>query len=325
MELLNTFDLGHGMQAIVVAWCAIALERVVPISKAVDPLAFYRFVCTRMANKVLKANYSSQQALISGSLGLLVLIIPTLIIVYLLHSFASYQWLLNIFIVWLLIQFTQDKQQFSVVINALNANKKQLAKDTLQPLLLRKTNSLSPLGLCKASAEGLFLRYNHQQVTVLFWFLLAGPMAALVYRLLYEANQAWNPKLSEFASFGKFASTLTRALQFIPAWLNSITFPLTSSPSAGLKLIASKLYWQVLIKNTQSLLLLSLSQSLQVKTGGPVMYGSLKIRRERYSTSSFQAKEPKLEDINTLISLRNRHLMVSMLITTWLVFWFSKI
>lgn len=320
MDSLTTLPIPSAMQTIVVVWLAILIERLLPISKAIDPLSFYQFVCERMANKVLKAKYSDQQALTSGSLGLFVLVIPALFITYLVHSFASYQWLLDILLLWVLLQFNKEVDQYASAITALSKGKKQLAKDLMQSLMLRKTSNLSPLGLSKACLESMFLRYHHQQVTVVFCFLVGGPIFALAYRLCYQANQCWNPKRKEFSHFGQLTSIITQFIQFVPAIYTSITFVFFSAPTQLGQLLRSKQYWynlsQGLRASMQQALLFSLAVAMNIKTSGPVMYGDTKIRRPRLQSSLQSCTDPTLSSIKTLISLSNRHLILSMLVIT---------
>jgi adenosylcobinamide-phosphate synthase len=267
---LTTFDLNPAMQAILIVWLSIAIERIVAIAPSIDPLTFFRFVCERMAQRVLKAHYKGQQAYISGGLALIVLIGPVVIISYLIREFASYQWLIDILLLWVLLQYNQHVKSITKSTQALTQNKKQLAKSLLQPSVLRQTDSLSAMGIAKASIECLFLRYNHQYCTVIFWYLIAGPIAALVYRLCYEANQIWSPKLSGFAVFGKCAQITTRFFQFIPSILTSASFMLLTHPSKAFAYFVNKPFWISAVLKQRQMLLQSLAVGLQVDASGPL-------------------------------------------------------
>jgi adenosylcobinamide-phosphate synthase len=335
------------MQSILIVWLALLIERLVPISSRIDPLGFFKFVCQQMANKLIKRGYTQQQLVISGSLALFVLLSPLLIIVYLLQSFASYQWLFDTILLWLLFQYSQDINSFCKSMEALKTSKKQLAKNLMQEKLLRNTQNLSPLGLTKASVESIFLRYNHQQLTIIICYILLGPVAALGYRLCYETHQAWNIKHERFEVFGRLANMLTRAFQVFPSILLSISFVALSTPSALAHFCKQKQMW-ALLKNVilghgnQSMLLFSLAYGLKVKIGGPVIYGKTKYTRPRFANaqqlSSIKQKapphangqpngrgyssEPTVESVKVLITLLNRHLIVCLLFITWIIFWY---
>ncbi|MFT6269731.1 MAG: adenosylcobinamide-phosphate synthase [Alphaproteobacteria bacterium] len=322
------------MQPIIAVWLALVIEKLVPVSASIEPFTFFRFVCLQMANKVIKQGSSHQQLVISGSLALLVLLFPTLVIAYLMHNFASYQWLLDALLLWLLIQYTQDINLFNKGVEALKKNKKQLSKDLLQQKLLRNTQAMSPLGLTKASVESIFLRYHHQQFTTIACFLLLGPIAALGYRLCYEAHQVWNVKCEAFTVFGRFANMLTLLFQIVPSIVLSISFIIFSAPYAlsdffKEKQLSAILKQLIVGHSNQSLLLCSLAHGLGINIGGPVMYGETKYQRQRFTPLSVEQEnikssstQPTFETVKVLISLVNRHLIISLLLVTWIIFWF---
>ena len=323
------------IQPLLVVCVALALEKLIPISSSIDPLCFFRFVCQRMAAKVSGQYYSAKQLLISGSLAMLFLIVPLLVLVYIVLQFASYQWVLDIILLWILIQFSGNLKIIERSIEALNANKKQLAKELLQQILLRDTQTLSALGLTKASHEAIFLRYHHQQVTTIMCYLLLGPIGALFYRLCYEANQVWNIKLKAFKYFGRTINIVTQIAQLPSSLLMSISFILISQTKTFISHIR---HAQLIISikkalsfhGNQSLLLQTLSSALHINTGGPLKYGNIKCDRTRYSfvtgttemeNNQLLFMEPSTLSLKTLKSLINRHLIVSLIIFTWILFW----
>lgn len=324
------------MQPILIVYAALAIEKLMPISSVIDPLSFFRFVCQRMASKVMGQKYSPKQLITSGSLALLSLVLPLLIVVYLVLQFASYQWLLDILLLWLLMQFNSNIIIVTKGIEALQTDKKQLAKELLQQTLLRNTQSLSSLGLAKASLETIFLRYHHQQFTIILCYLLLGPIAALGYRLCYEANQVWNIKLNEFYYFGRLSNIITQVFQLIPSLVMTISFVLFSSPKALIlhfkqKPLIKSIKQAISLFGNQSLLLQTLSSALNVNTGGPLVYGTDKEQRVRFSLTKNgtgniskpnTSVEPSTNSVKTLISLVNRHLIVTALISTWIMFWY---
>lgn len=333
-------DIPAAMQLILVVWLAVAAERAVPISTSIDPLSFFRFVCQRMANKVLKTKYRGQQANISGGLALIVLVLPISIIVYLIREFASYQWLLDILLLWVLLQYNGHVKNAARSIQALAQDKKQLAKNVMQFSVLRQTAPLSGLGLHKAALECVFLRYNHQVVTILFWYLLAGPLAALVYRLSYEASQIWSTKLPAFADFGRLSTFVCDIFRFVPTLFTSLSMMLFTHPAQAIACLVSKQFWFYVFFQQRFALLQALACSLHITSSGPVMYDDNKRRYPRLlpslnAASSIQqsksakgsaqihTQEPNAEHLKRLISLSNKHLIISLIVVSIWVFWIS--
>ncbi len=300
---------------------ALIVEKFVPIAAAIDPLKLFHFICQSMANKVLKHPNDVTQSKISGALALLVLLLPVLIIAYLVHAFADYKWLIDILLLWVLLQFRQDVSILNKGIEALQANKKLLAKNLLQKKLLRNTLPLSSLGLVKAGAETVLLRYHHQQFVTILCYLLFGPIAALCYRLCYVAQQVWNTKLTKYQSFGKFAGIITLICQSIPSIVFSFTFIVVSKPTSAIKVLAKRQYWcdilaTLMLKKPQHLLLNSLSTSTGLNTGGPLQYNQVKQQRCRFYPlyDHSHQREPKTSDFSKILRKINMHLLTCMLI-----------
>jgi adenosylcobinamide-phosphate synthase len=277
--------------ALLLAWL---VERRFPIAPAVDPIAFFRFICQRMASKVLPAEQQTQQHFISGTLALLLLIGPTIIIVYLVHAFASYPWLFDSIILYVALQYSAINRSVEKIKRALYEQKKQLAKDQLQPIVLRSTQSMSSIGIVKASIESATLRVSYQQISVMFWFICVGPVFALTYRLCYEVSQSWNVKLKQFHRFGWLAAKLCALLQWLPTRLYGVMLAVLSL-HMPYKILAKRLLsLQGFSQTNGGYLLSAMALVLNKHMSGPVIYDLCKYRREKY----LGAQEPQAFDIS---------------------------
>jgi adenosylcobinamide-phosphate synthase len=272
---------------------ACLVERSFPISPAVDPIAFFRFVCQRMANKVLPNEQQTQQHFISGILALLLLLGPSLTIIYLVRAFASYQWLLDIILLYLAMQYSGVNKSVSAIELALQKQKKQLARDQLKTLVLRSTAPLSSVGIAKACIEMATLRISHQQVSVMFWFICIGPVFALAYRLCYEASQSWNIKLPKFHRFGWMAAQICIILQWFPSRLYGMFLALLSLSMTS-KILYKRLFsFNGMMQSNGGFLLSAAGLALNRNLSGAVIYDSQKYQRVKY----LGKQEPQVDDI----------------------------
>ena len=286
--------------------CAWLIERFVPISSHINPIAFFRFICKRMAHKVLPSTYQTQQHYISGTLAWLSLIFPILAIAYIVSELASYSWLFSGIILYLCLQFSQETKKLKRIHSALLGNKKQLAKDYLSTSVLRDTQKLSTLGICKASIEMYILRLQYQQVVVLFCFAIAGPIAALFYRLSYEASQVWNVKLSKFTRFGAFSHFICRIIQFIPTRIFSLILNLMNA-----KLIPKQMFGLSELSSPNGrFILYSTANAMRKTLDGPVYYKDIKVRRERAKMDF----DVQIKDIKIFITLCTGAMLVYFLV-----------
>lgn len=308
MEWLSLPHVPNAVQiwlALLLAWL---IERRLPIAPTVDPIAFFRFICERMASKVLPAEQQTQQQFISGTLALLLLIGPTILIMYLVHAFASYPWLFDIIILYVALQFSAVNRSINKIERAIYEQKKQLAKDQLRPLVLRSTQTMSSIGIVKASIESATLRVSYQQISVMFWFICVGPIFALTYRLCYEASQSWNVKLEQFHRFGWLAAKLCALLQWLPTRLYALTLAALSLSMPFKVLVLRLLSRHGLWQTNGGYLLSAMGLVLNKHMSGPVIYNLRKYQREKY----IGAQEPQTADIKAA-QWANRKAVIAMI------------
>ncbi len=307
---------------ILVIWISFILEKFWRISATANPLVFYRILCTRLANKV--SSDIPNQARLSGFLGGSLLAAPICIIFYLVHEFAGYQTLLDILLLWMLLQFSAELKSVEKSVDALSNDKPKLAKELLKNTVIRETSSLSPLGVSKTAIECLYLKYHHQQIAVLFWYLVLGPTAALAYRLIYETQQVWNIKLSQYTDFGMAPFFITKILQLPSNYLFNNTFLLLTNPIQFSGLIFTKNYWALsltLFNFTQNYFyLFVLGHSLNINTGGPCIYNNNKVRRPRFLEPQTKM-EPDVKNVSQLITIINNHRVAMLIVATLILAW----
>jgi adenosylcobinamide-phosphate synthase len=188
-------------------------------------------------------------------------------------------------------------QTNKVIAQALVAKQNYFAKQTLKPWVLRETDSLSTLGLSKSSIEMQILRTLQQGYSVVIIFLIAGPLAALTYRLLLEMHYCWNTKLVSNQYFGLYSKRLVGLLQWLPVRIFALLILFTSiGKNFVLFFHLSKQHFFQL-NNNIALLLLSLN--LEIKLGGVALYHDKNQGKQKLRKISFNelARQPEVTDI----------------------------
>lgn len=79
-----------------------------------------------------------------------------------------------------------------------------------------------------------FAAVNHQLFAVIFWYALAGPLIALLYRLISLAQDS--------SKVGPLAQKLTQIIEWIPARLTALLYLLAGNLQAGLAVLSSFLW-----------------------------------------------------------------------------------
>ncbi|MFT5636180.1 MAG: adenosylcobinamide-phosphate synthase [Cognaticolwellia sp.] len=270
----------------------IALKAIIGQFITQQPLAFFNFYCQRLAEKVNKQTNSSRQQNISGLIAVLVTLVPLIAILWLFEVFIEVQWLAHALLLYFALGSFGLTKANKAIARELVANNNYQAKQKVAPLLLRDTEQLSPLGICKACIEMQVLRSSQLLVCVGFYFLFFGPFAALVFRLLLEMHYAWNIKIYRFVHFGAAVNHLVKLLQWLPSRLFALLILLGT---VGQNTI---LYWRLIrgkfFQTDNSILLHVLALGLEIKLSGVAMYNGSKVRKTSFND---HARQPQVTDI----------------------------
>ena len=247
-------------------------------------IAFWQLLCQRIREKVIPKDANSQQAILSGGLALICLLLPLLIILGILYSFAEYQWIFDVLILVVAADFAYVETKTSQSLKALQSNKRQLAKDNLQKIVLRDTKPLSELGIIKGNIESYVLRFSYQIVTVLVCYLLLGSVFALFYRLVYEAALDANFKRRSFRKYATVSYYTTRLISCIPVTLfNTIllVFIACKAPRSAINVVTNKYFWRLEGVNS----FITMGTLIDRRIGGPIVIDGIKTRRPRVGGS----------------------------------------
>jgi len=257
-----------------------------------QPLAYFRFYCQRLADKVNKSGNSQQQQAIAGLVAIVVTLLPLLVILWLFEAFIEVPWLWQGLLLYLALGSLNLGESSLIVAKALSGQQKYLARETLAPWLLRDTEQLSPMGLSKSCIEAQLLHHCALLFTVSFYFLLGGALAAIGYRLLLEMHFSWNIKRQQFLYFGRPANHLIKILQWLPVRLFACLLILFTS---GTNLVLfTRLLKPYFFRLNNDLLIYSFALTLGIKLGGVASYDQQKLRRTAFNDPG---RQPEPADI----------------------------
>lgn len=303
----------------IVTLCVILLDRVWRIPPQAHPLTLYRLLLTNLAKKVCPDRSAPlPQHYISGTLGIFVLTIPFMIVLAFVLSLAEYIWFFDTLVLFTCLNFYSIRRQYKLVIQALTGSKKLLARERLTLLVARQTDALSDIGIAKAAIEGYLLRFTQVFIGTLFWFLLAGPLAALSYRLLLEFRWNWHRKKQRYKSFSLPAYWLSQAMVIIPYSLALPFIILSTSPIGAINGLRHAQQ-----RDLTSLLLAAFGGGMAIQLGGPAYYDGIKYRHQRVGGP----RQVRLSDMTYVLRAINRQTWLITIILTLLLllFWQLKL
>lgn len=262
-----------------------------------EPLRFFQFYCQNLSNKVNKTENSSRQQTIAGLIAIIITLAPIVIILWLFEAFIEVEFLWQCFLLYLALGSFGLSSINKNIAQAIVAKQSYLAKQTLKPKVLRETEALSSLGVSKAAIEMKLLRTLQQGYAVAVIFLIAGPLAALAFRLLLEMHYCWNTKLEKYNAFGQYSKVLVNLLQWLPVRVFAVLILFTNIGQNFLLFwrLSKKHFFQ--LDNNIALLLLALS--LEVKLGGVAIYSTTDGSHKKLRKVSFNdlARQPQVTDI----------------------------
>lgn len=278
--------------SVAILFIVILCKTVITHFVAHRPMVLFRFYCSRLADKVNKSSNSKNQQIIAGFFAIIITLPPVIIMLWLFADFIEVQWLWQAFLLYLALDGLDLSQTSTKIAHALNTHNNDKAKLLLKPLVLRNTDKLSSLGLNKTTIEMQLLQTVQQLVCVGFFFILAGPLTALSYRLMLEMHYSWNVKQTKFQYFGKWINLLIQLLQWLPVRAFTLCF-LFANLRNGLQLI-SKTCKGNFFKFNNSIVIAALAYRVNIKLAGVAMYNQQKLRRIIINE---QGKQPNCQDI----------------------------
>jgi adenosylcobinamide-phosphate synthase len=291
-NLTNLIEISPFAYSVVMLYGVILIKYFTHYLASHEPLRFFRFFCDQLAKKVNKTKNSARQRFISGFIAILVTLAPLTIILWLFEAFVEATWLWQSFLLYLALGDLHLGKTSKEIAKLVVANKNFEAKQLLNPWLLRDTEQLSSLGLAKSCIEMLLLRAVQNLFTVSFIFLLIGPLAALVSRLLIEMHYSWNHKQSNFQPFGDSVAYIVNIIQWLPSRIFSLVllFGCIGKNFILFFRLSRRYFFQL----NNSYLLNLFALSLEVKLGGVAMYQNIKLRKTSYND---HGRQPQATDI----------------------------
>jgi adenosylcobinamide-phosphate synthase len=262
----------------VILLAALLIEAWLPIPARWKPSALIPLL-QRLVKRVNQKNASPQQQWLAGLLLPLVVLIPSLIASWSIRNLAPLATLFDMLLLSWLLESQPIKECLLAIRQLLLQNKISLARLQLNHWVLRDTQSLSSMGVCKAAIEMTILRLLSQWFTLASCYLLLGIHGALFCRLIQLLAQSCSMKLRPYHISGEFTARILQTLNTIPVLILLILHLFLPRGFGAVKTAFRQFrHWPAV---TSGLLLSVTGISLCVGLGGPRMYQGDKIRYPR--------------------------------------------
>lgn len=263
---------------LLVMWGALLCHWLLPIPRSAHPVTLWHKFAELLAQKVNTPS-SYQQKLLSGTLAWLLMVVPALVVCLALKPLVWHPQFFELALLLLAIDWRSSDRLSQQMIQALAKEDKQQARSLLVPFVNRETETLSPLGLGKASVETLTMGLGRNVIGVLFWYGVFGGIGAFIYRLMVELARCWSPSRENFQPFGLPIIRAVAVLDFIPLRLFTLLIILGQNTKQTLQqTLTQSRSWPL---PGPGWLLCAVGNKLQLSLGGPAIYGQRKAERSK--------------------------------------------
>lgn len=120
-------------------------------------------------------------------------------------------------------------QVAQAVAVALENSEVDEAAAHLKDLTGKETVETSVAGVAQATVEAVLKQANTLVVAPIFWFLLLGPVGAMLQRLVAVLDRLWGHRTARFTEFGWAAARLDDLLSWVPARITALSYAVMGS------------------------------------------------------------------------------------------------
>ncbi len=280
---------------------AVLLDRLLGEPKRWHPLVGFGRIAKAIENALNQTSFSRSMQQLLGMMSWIVLVIFPAVILLLLASYFSalvgYQWLVDGVVLYLVIGYASLKQHALAVLQPLLDNHLLLARQQVAMIVSRDTDSLDEQGVRVATIESVLENGSDAIFAPLFWFVVGGLPAVIIYRLANTLDAMWGYKTPRFLYFGRFSARMDDIMNYLPSRLVACTYSLLGNARQGFRCWFQQAH--LLDSPNGGVVMTSGAGSLDLLLGGDTLYHG-----EQKSKPVFGVgKQPENHDIRRSLRL----------------------
>ncbi|MBE0470156.1 MAG: cobalamin biosynthesis protein CobD [Methyloprofundus sp.] len=244
------------MSIALVLFLALLLDILLGEPKKWHPLVFFGRWASYLEKQFIQSSHKStikQRAY--GFLALALAVLPISLVVFILTRVELLNQWLSPMILYFCIAPSSLLQHTLAVYRPLQQGDLAQARLAIAMIVSRETQQMDELQVRKATIETTLENGADAVFAPIFWFIIAGPVGALFYRLCNTLDAMWGYKNPRYLYFGFAAARLDDVLNYVPARLTALSYlllgdsknawfcwrtqsPLCESPNAGVVMSA---------------------------------------------------------------------------------------
>lgn len=137
--------------------------------------------------------------------------------------------LFSVAVLYLCVDLYRLGDVAQAVAAALETGDVTQAAARLKELTGKDTIETTDAGVAQATVEAVLKQGNSLVLAPIFWFLVLGPMGAMLQRLAAVLDRLWGHRTARFAEFGWAAARLDDLLSWVPARITALSYAVMGS------------------------------------------------------------------------------------------------
>ena len=254
---------------------AVLLDHWLGEPQKYHPLVFFGNLAHRIEKKLSHIHYSHFAQRSMGLIALAILVMPITGFIYLLSQGEIINRIISPIILYFCIAANSLKQHAINVLMALESNDLSLAQQRVSWIVSRQTQKMNEDDIRKATIESVLENGADAVFAPIFWFIVAGPAGAILYRLSNTLDAMWGYKNPRYLHFGWAAARFDDVLNWIPARLTALSYALLGRTKLAITCWKNQAH--LLDSPNAGPVMTSGAGALNLQLGGPAWYhGNLK-------------------------------------------------
>lgn len=215
-------------ETLIIVLLAILLDHLIPDRQGIKPFVWYR----DWAESIEERFNGGKR--VHGIGAVILATLPIIAGVILIHYIlGEIGWILrvafDVLVLYLCLDVHRLSKTASAISVALESGDFDEADKQLRELIGKGVPEKSEANIARASVEGVLKQGNSLIVSPVFWFILLGPVGAVLQRLSCILDTLWGHRYERFADFGWAAARFDDLMGWIPARITALSYALMGS------------------------------------------------------------------------------------------------
>lgn len=264
-------------------------------------------------------NYSHHASVLQLALGciawFLLVMLPTVCIVLFsfwitriadgfLQSFVNGQWsdyfsiafFFDAVFLYLAMGHASLRQHAMAIMTPLSQGNLSLARKKVAWIVSRDTEGLDENSVCKATIESVLENGSDAIFAPIFWFVVGGLPAVVIYRLSNTLDAMWGYKTERFLYFGRFSARMDDVLNYIPSRLVACSYALLGHTQQAFNCWRNQ---SALLKSPNAGVVMTAGAgALNVQLGGEASYHGKVIKKPMFGSAVVAVSQDILRSLS---------------------------